>query len=247
MIEDKEDAPSSAKRRQLVQTATQRLREMIFAAEDGARIGALPELAEALNVGIVTVQQAARVLEHEGLLDVRRGPGGGYYGTRPSAAVLERTLAAYMRTHASAWEEALDMTSLLFNELAAAAASCEDAALHAELSNFRVRAAACESAREMGELEEAFQDLLFRMVERPLFELLTYVTLRFAKGQQRAEIYGGAMGVEKWVSGRQRIIAAILSRDPALARFEANRSNRRVLLNWLKTTKHDAHWPGGES
>jgi DNA-binding IscR family transcriptional regulator len=36
----------------------------------------------------VTVQQAARVLEHEGLLAVRRGPGGGYYGTRPDEAAL---------------------------------------------------------------------------------------------------------------------------------------------------------------
>ena len=32
--------------------------------------------------------------------------------------VLERSLAAYMRTRPASWQEALDMTSLLFNELA---------------------------------------------------------------------------------------------------------------------------------
>lgn len=233
VLESSGDAGATAERRQLVQVAAEKLREMIFAVDDGARIGALPELAEALGVGIVTVQQAARVLEHEGLLDVRRGPGGGYYGTRPDAAALERTLAAYLRTHPAAWQEAVDMTSLLFNELAAAAASCTDEALRSELLEFLDSVQACASQSEMGMLEEALQELLFRMVDRPLFELLTYVTLRFAKNQRRTDLYGGAMTLENWVGGRQRIIAAILSGDPELARFEANRSNRQVLLQWL--------------
>ncbi|HMO67746.1 MAG TPA: GntR family transcriptional regulator, partial [Novosphingobium sp.] len=64
-------------RKGLVPETAARLREIIFAHEAGEQIGSLPELAKALGVGIVTVQQAARVLEHEGLLEVRRGPGGG--------------------------------------------------------------------------------------------------------------------------------------------------------------------------
>ena len=38
----------------------------------------------------------------------------------------------------------------------------------------------------MGAMEQDFQDLLFRMVERPLFELLTRVTLRFAQAREAA-------------------------------------------------------------
>src|ERR1700716_3569120 len=86
-------------RRQLVQAAAAKLRDVILAREPGTQIGSLNEVAELLGVGIVTVQQAARVLEHEGLLAVRRGPGGGYYGTRPDEAALERAFAAYLRVH----------------------------------------------------------------------------------------------------------------------------------------------------
>src|SRR5947209_1303128 len=113
-------------RQPLVKHTAEGLRNLLFAAPSGTRLGTLPELARKFGVGIVTVQQAARVLEHEGLLEVRRGPGGGYYGTRPDDAALERAIAAYMRVHPTSFEEAADITSLLFNELVPAACACRD-------------------------------------------------------------------------------------------------------------------------
>ncbi len=234
MVEDVEAKVGTGKR-QLVQQTTERLRELIFAREPDELIGSLPDLARLLGVGIVTVQQAARVLEHEGALEVRRGPGGGYYGKRPDAAALERSLAAYMRVQSHSWEEALDMTSLLFNELCATAAREGDVALHPELRGVGERVDLCASEADTGEWEEDFQNLLFRMVERPLFELLTRVTLRFGTSRPRTDpIYRDAAMIAQWKAGRHRIIDAILGRDEALARFEANRSNREVVLDWLK-------------
>jgi DNA-binding FadR family transcriptional regulator len=230
-----EVADNKLGRRQVVQQATDRLRELIYARAPDELIGSLPDLARQLGVGIVTVQQAARVLEHEGALEVRRGPGGGYYGRRPDAAALERSLAAYMRMQPHSWEEALDMTSLLFDELCATAAREGDPALHGELRAIAERIAACATESDTGEWEEAFQNLLFRMVDRPLFELLTRVTLRFATSRPRTEpIYRDAEAIAGWKQGRHRIIAAILAADSELARFEANRSNRAVVLDWLR-------------
>src|SRR3974377_1146477 len=94
-------------KRQLVQTTASRLRDLILACAPDTQIGSLNEIAQRLGVGIVTVQQAARILEHEGLLAVRRGPGGGYYGTRPDEAALERSVAAYLRGHGSALGESV--------------------------------------------------------------------------------------------------------------------------------------------
>jgi DNA-binding GntR family transcriptional regulator len=119
---------SKLRRRYLVQETAAKLRDLVFDREPGALIGSLPELARLLGVGIVTVQQAARILEHEGLLEVRRGPGGGYYGQRPDEAALERSLAAYLRMHPASYGEMLDITTLLFRELVAAAAACDDEA-----------------------------------------------------------------------------------------------------------------------
>jgi DNA-binding FadR family transcriptional regulator len=234
MVEEFE-AKGGAGKRQLVQQTAERLRDLIFAHAPDELIGSLPDLARSMGVGIVTVQQAARILEHEGALEVRRGPGGGYYGKRPDAASLERSLAAYMRMQPHSWEEALDMTSLLFNELCAAAAREGDQALHPELRGIAERIDLCEREIDTGEWEEEFQDLLFRMVERPLFELLTRVTLRFATSRPTTEsIYRDAAAIAGWKVGRHRIIDAILCRDEELARFEADRSNRRVVLDWLR-------------
>ncbi|MDE8654541.1 GntR family transcriptional regulator [Novosphingobium album (ex Liu et al. 2023)] len=217
-------------RRHLVQATAEALRERIFAQEAGSQIGSLSELARDLGVGIVTVQQAARILEHEGLLEVRRGPGGGYYGRRPDVVTLERALAAYMRARPASWEEALDITSLLFNELCAAAAQEESTEARSGLRDFAARLEGCDPEREVFDLEEEFQNLLFTMVNRPLFELLTRVTLHFSASGAPDAMGKGLVAPGQWLAGRKRIVRAILDGDVALARFEADRSNRAVVL-----------------
>jgi len=213
-------------RRPLVQEIAESLREKVFSAEPEVRIGSLPELAQALDVGIVTVQQAARILEHEGLLSVRRGPGGGYYGTRPDGAALERSIAAWMRMQPATYAEALDITSLMFTELVATAAANRDAALDAQLAALIATLGTCNDDIAVSAFETALQDLLFRMVDRPLLELLTRVTLGLARNSGRHVV----QDIAAWKAGRRRIASAILAHDPALARFEADRSNRRVIV-----------------
>ncbi len=219
-------------RRQVVQSAADALREMIFSRPAGEQIGSLPDIARALGVGIVSIQQAARILEHEGLLEVRRGPGGGYYGRRPDIDALERSLAAYMRARPASWAEALDMTSLLFNELVAAAAGCAGEQARKDLAAFSARLDGEDGAHGPA-LEMEMQDLLFRMVNRPLFELLTRVTLRFSASLQPEPGTQPAFPPAPWRESRPRIIAAILAGDRELARFEADRGNRRIVLGMI--------------
>ena len=228
---------SKLRRRYLVQETAAKLRDLVFAREPEALIGSLPELARQLGVGIVTVQQAARILEHEGLLEVRRGPGGGYYGQRPDEAALERSLAAYLRMHPSSYGEMLDITTLLFRELVAAAAACDDEVYRTELRAFVGRIDACASADEMAAVEAQFQDQLFRMVNRPLFGLLTRVTLKLYATRPGPTLFADSDGVRAWRQSRHRIIGAILDRDTELARFEATRA-RRDLLDRLRESRN---------
>jgi DNA-binding FadR family transcriptional regulator len=219
-------------RRQPVQQVADTLRKRIFACPAGEQIGSLNDLAHELGVGIVSVQQAARILEFEGLLEVRRGPGGGYFGRRPDLATLERTISAYWRSEPASLAEVLDMTSLLFNELCAAAARCNDPALHNELRTIAAAISACEKDAGIGALEGALQDQLFRMVNRPFFQLITHIALSMAVSEFGHS--GGLainFGLERWRESRRVIIDAILRRDPELARFEANRRNRQVVMN----------------
>lgn len=227
------------RRPNLVGETAEELRRRSFAAESGDLLGSLNDLAKALGVGIVTLQQAARVLEHEGLLTARRGPGGGYYAARPDAAALGRALAGFLRLHPGSFSEALNITSLLFTELAAAAASCCDGPLREELVALDGQLGNQGGAFDHAGFEHAFQRLLFRMVDWPLFELLTEVTLRFAESALPSGTRVAAGTSVGWAAGRRRIIAAILAGDPELARFEAERNNRRAVVLRLAPGKVD--------
>lgn len=229
MVHEKDDAMRTVGKRQVVRNAADSLRRRILASPPGEQIGSLPTLARELAVGIVTIQQAARILEHEGILEVRRGPGGGYYGRRPEMADLERMLSAYLCGEPGSWREILDITSLLFNRLCAAAARCEDMRLHGALQEVRAQIDGCDSMQKLGLLEGRLQDILFQMVSQPLFELLTRVALGSARDVERDGILSSTFDLAVWRRGRLRIIDAIAGRDPALAHFEADRQNRQVL------------------
>jgi GntR family transcriptional regulator, transcriptional repressor for pyruvate dehydrogenase complex len=223
-------------KRQLVQAAAAKLRDVILAREPGAQIGSLNEVAELLGVGIVTVQQAARILEHEGLLAVRRGPGGGYYGTRPDEAALERAFAAYLRVHGFSNRESHRMLSLLDCEIVPAAARCTDESLREAARGLLERVDLCASSEQRVAFETQLRDLLFKMVARPLVELICRVTQRFYLSSGVPPLFPGKEGVDAWRSARRRILEAILKQDEELAQFEAERYRQLVLARLRETT-----------
>ena len=222
-------------KRQLVQAAAAKLRDVILAREPGAQIGSLNEVAELLGVGIVTVQQAARVLEHEGLLAVRRGPGGGYYGTRPDEAALERAFAAYLRVHGFSNRESHRMLSLLDCEIVPAAARCTDESLRGVARELLERVDGCESRDQRVAFETELRDLLFKMVARPLLELVCRVTQQLYVHSDPPPLFVGQEGVDAWRAARRRILEAILKQDEALAEFEAERYRQLVLVRLRET------------
>jgi GntR family transcriptional repressor for pyruvate dehydrogenase complex len=223
-----------APKRQLVQEAAAKLRDMILACEPGMQIGSLTEVAEQLDVGIVTVQQAARILEHEGLLAVRRGPGGGYYGTRPDEAALERAFAAYLRVHGFGTRDSQRMLALFDCDIVPAAARCTDETLRAAMQGLLDRVDGCETTEQRIALETELRDLLLKMVAWPLVELLCRVTIRLYTHTGTPWLFIGQENIEHWKTGRRRILEAILSRDEELAQFEAERY-RRVVLSLLRS------------
>ena len=216
-------------KRKLVPAAAAKLRDLILAREPGAQIGSLTEVAQLLGVGIVTVQQAARVLEHEGLLAVRRGPGGGYYGTRPDEAALERAFAAYLRVHGFGHRESQEMLALLDCEIMPAAARCPDEQLREAMRALIARIDLCDTTDQRAAFETELRDLLFKMVARPLIELLCRVTLRLYVHPPSVLFFPGPEGIATWKAGRRHILQAVLERDEDLARFEAERYRRLVI------------------
>lgn len=226
---NKASSKKGFQRRDLVRTTAAKLRDAILAQEPDTNIGSLNEVAQMLGVGIVTVQQAARILEHEGFLLVRRGPGGGYYGTRPDEAALERSVAAYLQVHGSGYREALEAVSLLLCEVAPAAAHSTDESLREALRALSQHVDECETPEQRVAFEGQLYDLLFKMVNWPLIELLCRVSTSLYKNHPGPALFPGEAGVAAWKTGRQQMLQAILRQDDGLARFEAERFRQQLV------------------
>ncbi|RYE51013.1 MAG: GntR family transcriptional regulator, partial [Rhizobiaceae bacterium] len=84
--------------RTAIQAAADALRGIILDSEEGVLLGSEEALIARLGCARSTVRQVARILEREGLLRVRRGINGGYFGTRPDAGTIEATVSAYLET-----------------------------------------------------------------------------------------------------------------------------------------------------
>lgn len=207
----------------------EKLREMIIAQPPQTQIGSLPDLAKALGVGIVTVQQAARVLEHEGFLQVRRGPGGGYYGVRPEAEGLSRAISGFLALHHSSHPEAIDIITLLDCELMAAAAHATNGELRRQLATLAQSIDDRNTARSRSAFDQSMLDILYLMVDRPLMELLSRVAVHHYAEYPHGPVYGGADGKQRWKRDKRAIISAILDGDPERARFEAQRRRREIM------------------
>jgi DNA-binding FadR family transcriptional regulator len=217
----------------LVSETIGKLRELILANEPETCLGSMHEVAAALGVGIVTIQQSARILEHEGLLQVRRGPGGGYYGTRPGGEALERAFATYLRVHNISYREAFEMTVSLDCDLAEAAARSDHPELEQQINTLIDELNSCESGEDRIEFEVDFRGTLFGIVNNPLLELLAHVAMQLYKAESSSAYFADQIRLDEWRTGRMQILQAILKRDSELAYFEAQRYRRQV-RSWMQ-------------
>ena len=218
-----------ASRDGLVAEAVARMRTMILGREAGAQIGSLPDIATSLAVGIETVRQAARLLEYEGFLKVRRGNRGGLFGSRPGPEELGQLVAGFLRESRSHEREAIAIMTLLDCDLVAAAALSTDEGLRERLTNHAARIDDCDTAEQRAAFVRAMHDILFRMVDRPLLEMMVRMTMQHYATRSGSQIYESIEDVARWKEERHAIIHAISRRDADLARFEAQRRRDHVL------------------
>ncbi len=212
----------------LISETIEKMRDMILSQEPDSYLGSMSEVAQNLGVGIATTQQASRILEHEGLLRVRRGPGGGYYGTRPDAAALQRAFATYLRIREVSYRDAFEMTVSLDCDIAEAAAMADHPDLEGAVSTLIDKLHSCQSAEDRIEFEVLLRTTLLGIVNNPLMELLAQVAMQLYKSDSHPAIFAQHIQLVEWKSKRMKILHAILERDPELAYFEAQRFRRQV-------------------
>jgi DNA-binding FadR family transcriptional regulator len=135
----------------------------------GSRLPYEQELAAALGVSRATITQALRQLEREGLVEVRRGRGGGVFTQGATTDGADPGVLAELRATARAIRDAAELRTIVEPAVAALAAERADAEALERLAghNAAMHAAAADDYRFMS-ADTSFHLELARASGNPL-------------------------------------------------------------------------------
>lgn len=102
----------------MVAVAARALRQEILSRpDDDMFLGSEDELVARLAVSPPTFRQAARLLEFEELIYVKRGVGGGYFGRKPTASVVARLAGIYLQSQGATFRDVTRVQAILEGEV----------------------------------------------------------------------------------------------------------------------------------
>lgn len=221
-----------------VLTVAEALRAMILARPEGAPLGKEDDLCAQLDCTRPVLRQAARQMEVHGLLDVRRGPGGGYFGKRPSMEAVVDVAASYLISRGTTLEEACKAAISCSLESVRLAAFCDPASkaytnmaqLYGELATKIPEDMSSEEfIRDEGRIESA----LYEMVGSPPLEMLIKIINKIC-----LEEYGRKLFVQqperrrRYRQLRLDTMKAVLAHDPDAA-VAAMVETTRLIESWI--------------
>ena len=214
-----------------------------MAAEDGGLLGNEEALVETLGVSRATVRQAARLLEREGLLRVRRGLNGGYFAARPNLNTVEAAVSAYLDTLDMDAQDVTVIASILWVEVLRKAASLRTEAAREMASRFRERVAALRPDapfRQILQLEQESRAEIFALTKSRYIELIFQINIAFARDRFPGtaapdDSEAHRKFVDAWRKAKLMELDAIADGDPELGMMAA----RHIRNLW-----HQRIWPG---
>lgn len=214
-----------------------KLTRMSLAADAGAYLGAEADLLVTLGISRPTLRQAAKVVESDRLIEVRRGAGGGFYATRPTARDAIQAPALWLKLQSATLEQMNDASRLIFPRASALAAACDDAALIAELRALRedleMRRPGVQRANETVETEVRLNDLIGRMTGDPVMQLFMNISYSFGLLDRRLNLYRGEIARRLfWLELQRRLCDAILAGD-AEGAARAGRERGEIVAAWI--------------
>jgi DNA-binding FadR family transcriptional regulator len=236
----------SSKSKSTLDTTTSNLRKLVQATELDALIGSEDDLVARLGVSRATIRQAARLLEREGWLAVRRGLNGGYFANRPDIDSIERGVNAYLEMVDANIKEIVDMGSVLWVLVVRNVAGLRTARAKEVIANLRGKVLALRfqaSFEEILGIEMEIRSTFFELINYRYIELIFRMTLRFAE-QKFPEPSCGLNDtaeqtafLESWRQAKLMELASIEDGDQDLAALAA-RHSRNV---WVKRYWRDSH------
>jgi DNA-binding FadR family transcriptional regulator len=204
----------------------------ILQKEEGAFLGSEDELVAKLGVSRPTFRQAARLLEYQQVLRIRRGWHGGFFGARPDTAGVARSTTAAIRAR-----------GVKASHSARMACACEDEQLRARLVDFQVELEMLAPQNALRQHIE-FCSLVAEMSGDPTISMFTEVLLAYALVPHADTVHVNPKRAEDCLLHDRELAAAILARN-AEAACRAVESHVERLESWSTEAEAEAETPTG--
>jgi GntR family transcriptional regulator, transcriptional repressor for pyruvate dehydrogenase complex len=199
-------------------------------------LGSEDDMIRMLGVSRPTLRQAARMLEQEQLLVVRRGIGGGLFGRRPSAEAVSHTASVYLRSQGATYKELISAQTVLGTESARLAAHNPDLEARKELRNFykeRVRDRAHISAQDFVHVTVDFQRRVAQLSGSPALELFVNVLMDLSEGSAPIRRVYADHNLQMQTFERHEAIAAAIAAGDAKLAADRMRKHLDAILNFV--------------
>jgi DNA-binding FadR family transcriptional regulator len=202
-------------------TAARKLRALSLAAKEGSFLGSEADLIAELGVSRPTFRQAARLVEHEQLLVITRGVGGGFHARRPDVSSVVSSAVTFMLTEKLRLSDLFSASSALTIEAARLASACSDEQQRQRAARLVKRLAPAERVPqewpEFHREETEILELLCDMSGNGAINLLLRVLFQFGSiGFPIGVFHGREDLMQTRRTSRLRMLRAVLDGDPQI-------------------------------
>ncbi|WP_148219529.1 FadR/GntR family transcriptional regulator [Azospirillum sp. B510] len=217
----------------LVRDTVAKLRNMImFHIHENGFLGSEDKLINDLGVSRPTFRQAARLLQHEQLLTIKRGVGGGFFARMPSAETVKHMMSIYLMARGVTLSSITQAGGPLITEAARLVAANPSREVRAKLSAFVDEHAGFENSddtRAQAQVILAYQDLLATLSGNPVIELLAQTINRIVREPRYGTFKFTPERTRVYAEYQRRLAAAVLDGDPDVAAIIAQRHMHNML------------------
>jgi GntR family transcriptional regulator, transcriptional repressor for pyruvate dehydrogenase complex len=183
----------------------------------GSSFGTEAELLEQFDVSRPTLRESLRILESQGVLELRPGPGGGILVRKPSVDVLAHGLSVFLRLHEVPFIAVLKAREVIEPALAAEAAENGTEEDFAELEASIARMQRITDQAEFIEENRVFHSVIARASGNKVMETFWATISLLATGEHHGVRY--SFGNQQHViEAHQSILNACRSRDASASR-----------------------------
>jgi GntR family transcriptional regulator, transcriptional repressor for pyruvate dehydrogenase complex len=212
----------------LVSRTARALTTLSLGSDDGAYLGAEVDLLARLGVSRPTLRQAAKIVESDRLISVRRGTRGGFYAERPDAADAIKALTRYLRLNGATIADIIVVSRNISEEAAGLAAACRDASLRMQLQAFQSRIDGHDTPGSIIRAETELARLIALMSGNPAIQLVMEIGYTFGMEEQPGSLYRS--DEDRAVARRLQhdLCTAVLGGDADVARLMMQRRSKSM-------------------